>query len=234
MTHILVDRGYPANIRPRLEKVNHQYLRGLDELRRRHRKGGITPQEFEEIRASSRQSWTSECEDQDPSRSGFQTTYSSFHHYRKEPECDGAKYRSKSRPTSPHRKHRPHPQRKYITLEMKEAPGFQNSFASNSKHQEPYTVGKPYEKDDIYTEKKLYYSTPTYDELKAQELVYHTKPEADVSLHRWLKKSGVEEKEISQRRRYKLSKDLKIPAETNSRYLGKLSPQRYILGKYGS
>ena len=29
-------------------------------------------------------------------------------------------------------------------------------------------VGKPYEKDDIYTEKKLYYSTPTYDELKAQ------------------------------------------------------------------
>ena len=111
MTHIFVNRAFLPTDRKHLEKANHQYFRGLEELKRRHRPGGITPEQFEQIRSFSRQSWKSECEEQDSSKSRFQTTYSTYHHFRKESCHDGEEYRSKSRPTSPTRKNNPHPPR---------------------------------------------------------------------------------------------------------------------------
>ena len=111
MTHILADRAYPAHVKQRAEKTNYRYRQALEELRARQRPGGITPEEFDTIRSLSRQSWSSECDEQDPYKSGFLTTYSSFHRYRKEPDLDGAKCRLISRPASPTRKNNPQPHR---------------------------------------------------------------------------------------------------------------------------
>ncbi len=110
MTHILADREYPNNVRQRVERsYNHRRLPGLHELQRRRNHGGITNDEFESIRAFSRQSWASECDEQDPVKSSFSTTYSSFHHSGRLSKFEGTQYRPQSRPTSPTRRNNPHP-----------------------------------------------------------------------------------------------------------------------------
>lgn len=118
MTHILSERRYPQNTKQRVEKTNYYYLRGLQELQQRRQHGCISPEEFNQIRSFSRQSWMSECEEQDPLTSRFQTTYSSFHQFRPESVKDGEQYRSKSRPSSPTRRNNPHPPRYLFVLKV--------------------------------------------------------------------------------------------------------------------
>jgi len=229
MTHVFVNRALSSNWKQHMEKGNYHYARGLEELRRR-RPGGITPEQFEQIRSFSRQSWKSECEEQDAFKSRFETTYLAYHQFRKESSNEGEKYRARSRPTSPTRKNNPHPPRQFITLHIKEAPGFQ--YKKESPTSTPYRVGKRYEKEEIFDDKKLYYSTPTHDELKRWEMKNIKSGDVNVSLHRWLKETGIEEEEKCKLLKKKLSREHKLLPEVNSKYIGRLNPDRYVLGKY--
>eukprot|EP00794_Sanderia_malayensis_P007431 gene7431-8253_t len=195
MTHILVDRE-SNNIKQRVEKSSHyKSLPGIHELQMRRKfGGGITPEEFNDIRSFSRQSWESECAEQDPIKSSFSTTYSSFHHSGRHSQLEGAQYRSKSRPHSPTRRNNPHPCRPFLTLRLKDAPGFEDHTVKAG--QSPYKVGKAYSKSDIYTEKQLHYSTPNYESNEPKIIRGAMSPHRVPAAQAWLNEASTDERKV--------------------------------------
>ena len=105
MTHVLVNPSYPHGLSQRT-----MTLPDLAKLEGKLKRSGISPTKFDQIRSLSRQSWTSECEDQDPERSRFRTTYSAYHNRKHLNEA------TNSRPSSPTRRNNPHPARYKITV----------------------------------------------------------------------------------------------------------------------